>query len=120
MVIKQQSWCALCTQKMQLAHPLAKILRQLLTQNHYIKHLLAHPKSRLVAHLGAQVPSSVKQTKNRGGRGAENYVRSAVLWVLDKPNMLSCTTWGKVSKGAVESQFVRRYRSCPPLGRTKS
>ena len=44
-----QSWAS--TQKMQLARPLAQLLRQLLTQNHYIKHLLVHPKSRVVVPL---------------------------------------------------------------------
>ena len=34
----------------------------MLTQNHYIKHLLEQPKSRVVAHLGMQVPSSAVQT----------------------------------------------------------
>ena len=55
---KFQSWA--CTQKMQLARPLVQLLRKLLTQYHYIKHLLVHPKSRVVVHLGVQVPSSDK------------------------------------------------------------
>ena len=50
------------TQKMQLACPVAQLLRQFLTQNHYIKHLLAHPKSRVVAHLGVQVLWSQDKT----------------------------------------------------------
>ena len=37
-----QSWA---TPKMQLARPLAQLLRSLLIQNHYIKHLLAHQKN---------------------------------------------------------------------------
>ena len=53
-----QSWP--CTQKMQLARPLAQLLVDSCSPKitKYIKHLLAHTKSRVVAHLGTQVPSS--------------------------------------------------------------
>ena len=57
--------------KMQPARPLGQLLRWLLTQNHYIKHLLAHPKSRVIAHLGAQAPSSGGKVERGEGGGEE-------------------------------------------------
>ena len=47
-----------CSLRTHLCNYLDPLDRLDLTQNHYINHLLKHPKSRVVVHLGAQVPTS--------------------------------------------------------------